>query len=35
MSALTSNRWLMTLTNEMELVVSKRQAHHIRHILQW
>jgi two-component system, LytTR family, response regulator len=35
MSALTSHRWLMTLANEMEFVVSKRQAHHIRHILQW
>ena len=35
MSALTSNRWLMTLSNEMEFVVSKRQAHHIRHLLQW
>jgi DNA-binding LytR/AlgR family response regulator len=35
MSALTSHRWLMTLVNEMEFVVSKRQAHHIRHILQW
>lgn len=34
MSALTSHRWLMTLTNEMEFVVSKRQAHHIRHLLQ-
>jgi two-component system, LytTR family, response regulator len=34
MSALTSNRWLMTLANDMEFVVSKRQAHHIRHLLQ-
>jgi two-component system, LytTR family, response regulator len=34
MSALSSNRWLMTLINDMEFVVSKRQAHHIRHILQ-
>jgi DNA-binding LytR/AlgR family response regulator len=35
MSALSSHRWLMTLVNEMEFVVSKRQAHHIRHLLQW
>jgi len=25
MAALTSNRWLMTLFNDMEFVVSKRQ----------
>jgi two-component system LytT family response regulator len=34
MSALTSNRWLMTLTNDLEFVVSKRQAHDARRILQ-
>ncbi|HWZ30706.1 MAG TPA: LytTR family DNA-binding domain-containing protein [Bryobacteraceae bacterium] len=33
MSALTSNRWLMTLTNDLEFVVSKRQAHNARRIL--
>jgi len=35
MSALSSQRWLITLTNGLEVVVSKRQAHHIRKILQW
>ncbi len=35
MSALTSNRWLMTLTNDLQFVVSKRQAHNVRRILQW
>ena len=35
MSALTSQRWLITLSNSLQLVVSKRQAHHIREILKW
>jgi DNA-binding LytR/AlgR family response regulator len=35
MSALSSQRWLITLSNALELVVSKRQAHNIRQILQW
>ena len=35
LSALSSQRWLMTLSNSMQLVVSKRQAHSIRDILQW
>ena len=35
MSALTSNRWLMTLSNELQFVVSKRQAHSVRRVLQW
>jgi len=34
MSALTSNRWLVTLSNEAQFVVSKRQAHQVRRILQ-
>lgn len=33
MSALTSQRWLITLSNSLQLVVSKRQAHHIRQFL--
>jgi two-component system LytT family response regulator len=33
-SALTSHRWLLTLTNAMEFVVSKRQAHNIRRLLE-
>ena len=33
MSALTSNRWLMTLSNEAQFVVSKRLAHQVRRIL--
>jgi two-component system LytT family response regulator len=35
MSALSSQRWLITLSNSLQLVVSKRQAHNIRRILQW
>ena len=34
MARLTSNRWLLTLLNETEFVVSKRRAHAIRSILQ-
>jgi two-component system LytT family response regulator len=35
MSALSSQRWLITLSNSLQLVVSKRQAHNIRAILNW
>ncbi len=35
MSALSSQRWLLTLTNGQELIVSKRQAHTIRGLLRW
>jgi DNA-binding LytR/AlgR family response regulator len=35
MTALSSQRWLVTLSNSLQLVVSKRQAHHIRQILHW
>ena len=35
MSALTSQRWLITLSNSLQLVASKRQAHNIRSILRW
>jgi DNA-binding LytR/AlgR family response regulator len=35
MSAISSQRWLITLSNGLEIVVSKRQAHNIREILQW
>jgi two-component system LytT family response regulator len=35
MSALRSRRWLITLSNSLQIVVSKRQAHHIRQILRW
>ena len=35
MSALSGHRWLLTLSNSLQIVVSKRQAHHIRQILQW
>jgi DNA-binding LytR/AlgR family response regulator len=35
MSALSSQRWLITLSNALQLVVSKRQAHQIRSLLQW
>jgi DNA-binding LytR/AlgR family response regulator len=33
-SSLTSNRWLLTLSNELQFVVSKRQARNIRGILE-
>ena len=32
-TALTSQRWLLTLSNGQELVASKRQAHAVRHLL--
>ncbi|HKE22023.1 MAG TPA: LytTR family DNA-binding domain-containing protein [Bryobacteraceae bacterium] len=35
MSALSSQRWLITLSNSLQLIVSKRQAHNIRSILNW
>ncbi len=35
LSALSSQRWCITLSNALQLVVSKRQAHKIRQILQW
>jgi DNA-binding LytR/AlgR family response regulator len=34
MSAITSHRWILTLSNQLELVVSKRRAHSIRRLLQ-
>jgi len=35
MSALSSQRWLITLSNALQIIVSKRQAHNIREILHW
>jgi DNA-binding LytR/AlgR family response regulator len=35
MSALSSQRWLVTLSNSLQLVASKRQAHNIRGVLRW
>jgi DNA-binding LytR/AlgR family response regulator len=35
LSVLSSQRWSLTLSNSLQLVVSKRQAHKIRQILQW
>ena len=35
MSMLTSQRWLITLNNGDEFVVSKRQAQNVRDLLQW
>ncbi|HTA45440.1 MAG TPA: LytTR family DNA-binding domain-containing protein [Bryobacteraceae bacterium] len=35
MSSMTSQRWLLTLSNGQELVVSKRQAHTVRQLLSW
>lgn len=35
MSALSSQRWLITLDNNQEFIVSKRQARTVRQILSW
>ncbi|HEY1756979.1 MAG TPA: LytTR family DNA-binding domain-containing protein [Bryobacteraceae bacterium] len=35
MSSMSSQRWLLTLSNGLQIVVSKRQAHTIRQILHW
>jgi two-component system, LytTR family, response regulator len=35
MSPMSSQRWLLTLSNSQQLVVSKRQARILRDILQW
>ena len=35
MSPLTSQRWLLTLSNGLEFIVSKRQARNVRQMLQW
>lgn len=35
MSTLSSQRWLLTLSNKMEFIVSKRQAGSIRRLLNW
>jgi two-component system, LytTR family, response regulator len=35
MAVMTSQRWLVTLTNGMELVVSKRLAKNVRTVLDW
>ncbi len=34
MSAMSSQRWLLTLNNGLELIVSKRQAHAVRDLLR-
>ncbi len=35
MSTLSSQRWLLTLANDQEFIVSKRQAHSVRQLLSW
>jgi hypothetical protein len=35
MSMITSQRWLITLNNGQEFIVSKRQARHVREVLHW
>jgi DNA-binding LytR/AlgR family response regulator len=35
MSSMSSQRWILTLNNGQELMVSKRQAHGIRTLLRW
>ena len=35
LTAMPSQRWLITMSNSMQLVASKRQAHNLRAILRW
>jgi DNA-binding LytR/AlgR family response regulator len=35
MSALSSQRWLITLSNNQEFIASKRQARDVRQLLHW
>jgi DNA-binding LytR/AlgR family response regulator len=35
LTVLSSQRWTITLSNSLQLTVSKRQAHKVRQILQW
>jgi DNA-binding LytR/AlgR family response regulator len=35
MSVLSSQRWTITLSNGLQAIVSKRQAHHLRTLLHW
>ena len=35
MTPLSSQRWMLTLSNGIELIVSKRLAHDVRELLQW
>ena len=35
MSTLSSQRWLITLSNNQEFIVSKRQARNVRQLLSW
>ncbi len=35
MSTLSSQRWLVTLSNNQEFIVSKRQASSVRQLLTW
>jgi DNA-binding LytR/AlgR family response regulator len=35
MAPLSSHRWLLTLDNQHEFIVSKRQAHAVRKLLSW
>lgn len=35
LTALSSQRWLITLSNALQIVVSKRQAHYLRALLDW
>jgi two-component system, LytTR family, response regulator len=35
MSMITSQRWLVTLNNDLKFVVSKRQARNVRDVLHW
>jgi len=35
MRALSGQRWLITLSNSLQVTVSERQAHQIRQVLQW
>jgi two-component system LytT family response regulator len=35
MTALSSQRWMITLSNSLQVIVSKRQAHNVKQMLHW
>jgi hypothetical protein len=35
MAPLSSQRWLLTLDNQQEFIVSKRQAREVQKLLSW
>jgi two-component system, LytTR family, response regulator len=35
MTAIGSQRWMVTLSNSLQVIVGKRQAHNVRRMLHW